>query len=261
VFSTSVLFSAGCPTASAERDALVRGGQSRTGRVKMTTCANASPEGQGLNGMNRWLRVSTISLDGSGNVVYSNSLPYSQRAAVLAIQVVRNQAAVRRDARRDRRPNARRSRPWSRPSCRPRPHGRPEHDAVARGSAPEVFPDNPLLWQRFILLCRQGIVACVRTAGIVGLVARKRAPTSAVPGGLEEPACGRRAGYTTRIDHGETVQMPKRFAGIPQDQRPLFFPSMMTTPHCSISPLRAERDGGSASSVGMTMRLILADGY
>jgi hypothetical protein len=191
VFSTSVLFSAGCPTASAERDALVRGGQSRTGRVKMTTCANASPEGQGLNGMNRWLRVSTISLDGSGNVVYSNSLPYSQRAAVLAIQVVRNQAAVRRDARRDRRPNARRSRPWSRPSCRPRPHGRPEHDAVARGSAPEVFPDNPLLWQRFILLCRQGIVACVRTAGIVGLVARPRgAPPGPAPGGLCGPGGG-----------------------------------------------------------------------
>jgi hypothetical protein len=104
-------------------------------------------------------------------------------------------------------------------------------------------------------------VACVRTAGIVGLVARKRAPTSAKTGGVYEPACGRRAGYTTRIDHGETVQMPKRFAGIPRDQRPLFFPSMMTMPHCSISPLRAERDGGSASSVGMTMRLILADGY
>jgi len=33
-------------------------------------------------------------------------------------------------------------------------------------------------------LCRQGPVACVRPARVVGLFARKRAPTSAAPGGL-----------------------------------------------------------------------------
>jgi hypothetical protein len=60
------------------------------------------------------------------------------------------------------------------------------------------------------LPCRQGPVACVRPAGSVGLFARKRAPMSAVPVGLSEPACGRRAGYRTRnrrqrspaADHG-----------------------------------------------------------
>ena len=48
---------------------------------------------------------------------------------------------------------------------------------------------------------------------VVGLVARKRAPTSAFPVGLWEPACGRRAGHRTRIAHGQTIPMPGPVCG------------------------------------------------
>jgi hypothetical protein len=40
-------------------------------------------------------------------------------------------------------------------------------------------------------VCRQGSVACVRPAGGVGLVARKRAPTSPGSQGWSRSACGR----------------------------------------------------------------------
>jgi hypothetical protein len=122
---------------------------------------------------------------------------------------------------------------------------------VCRGAM--VDAASSLRSLRSLRLCGESKVAwgrrgaCVRYAGTIRWVARKRAPTSLAPVGLSEPACGRRVGFTA-----ETQSAPGRWPSRnhARSRRGI---RLMWTSHCSSNP---ERIAAGISQVNRRRRSI-----